>query len=191
MALELLTGPASEPITLAETKLYLRVDHSDEDSLISSLIQTSRLQVEAALGLALISQQWTLHADCWPLSGVVELPLRPLISVDEIRVLSADGEAEVLDSIAIAVDRHGDRPRLTSRTGYWPIPGQRLNGIAIDFTAGFGSDASAVPDDVRQALMALVGHWFEHRGLEQVTGAASVIPKHVSALLAPYRAVRI
>ena len=91
MTLHLRSGPASEPLSLAETKLYLRVDHADEDTVISSLIETSRLQVEAALGLALISQQWTYYADCWPLSGVVELPLRPVVTVDEIRVLDGDG----------------------------------------------------------------------------------------------------
>ena len=191
MALELLSGPASEPISLAETKVYLRVDGSDEDSLISSLITTSRLQVEAALGLVLITQQWTLHADCWPLSGVVELPLRPFETVDEVRVLDADGDANILDSITYAVDNHGDRPRLASRAGFWPIPGARLNGIEINFTAGYGADAAAVPDDIRHALMALVAHWFEHRGLELPGSTSRPIPNNVSILLAPYKAVRI
>ncbi len=190
MALELLGGPASEPVSLAEAKTHLRVDHSDEDDLISSLITTSRLQVEAALGLALITQQWVLRADCWPLSGVVELPLRPLISVDEVRVLDAEGAATTLDDISYAVDNNGDRPRLMSRTGYWPLPGARLNGIEIEFTAGFGTTASLVPHDIRQALLALIVHWFEHRGAD-AHRTPPPIPNSVSALLMPYRAVRL
>ncbi|MEM6498725.1 MAG: head-tail connector protein [Pseudomonadota bacterium] len=190
MALELLNGPASEPISLAEAKAHLRVDSSDEDDLISSLITTSRLQVEAALGLALITQQWVQRADCWPLSGVVELSLRPLISVDEVRVLDAEGTATALDDISYAVDKNGDRPRLTSRTGYWPLPGARLNGIEIDFTAGFGTTAATVPNDVCRALLGLVAHWFEHRGADALR-TPPPIPKSVSALLMPYRPVRL
>ncbi len=64
MALALLSGPASEPISLAEAKTFLRVDHDDEDDFLSSLITTSRLQVEAAMGLSLVTQQWTLYLDC-------------------------------------------------------------------------------------------------------------------------------
>ena len=190
MALELLSGPAGEPTSLAEAKAHLRGDHSDEDDLISSLITTSRLQIEAALGLALITQQWQLQADCWPLNGVVDMPLRPLSSVDEIRVLDAEGTSTVLDEISYAVDKNGDRPRIASRTGYWPLPGARLNGIEIEFTAGFGATASTVPHDIRRALLALVTHWFAHRGADALKTTPAV-PKSVSALLMPYRAVRL
>lgn len=191
MALEMLSGPAGEPVSLAETKVYLRVDHFDEDALIASLITTARLQVEAGLGLALIDQQWMMQADCWPLSGVVEVPLRPLQSVDEIRVLDADGAATIVDSISYAVDATSAPPRIASRTGFWPRPGARLAGIEIDLTVGFGADAADVPDDLRQALLALVAHWYEHRGPAEQGSASPAIPNSVSRLLSPYKAVRL
>ena len=191
MALALLNGPAVEPVTLAAARLHLRVDTTDDDSLISSLITTSRLQVEAALGLGLIAQQWLLQADCWPLNGLVELPLRPVQSVDEIRVRDADGNAETLDSITYAVYLNSDRPRIASSTGYWPIPGARLNGIEIEFMVGFGTESSAVPDDVRQALLLLIAHWYENRSLEPKDTALPPIPNTVSSLLAPYKAARL
>lgn len=191
MALELLSGPAGEPVALADARLHLRVDTTDDDSFISSLITTSRLQVEAALGLGLMTQIWLLQADCWPLNGLVELPLRPVQSVDEIRVLDADGNATVLDSISYAVDLNSDRPRIASRTGYWPIPGARLNGIEIEFSVGFGAESSAVPDDIRQALLLLIAHWYEHRGLEPGDTNPTSIPNAISSLLTPYKAVRL
>ena len=36
MAIDIVTPAASEPITLTEAKNFLRVDHSDDDTLISA-----------------------------------------------------------------------------------------------------------------------------------------------------------
>lgn len=38
----LLTGPAIEPISVEETKIFLRVEHDDEDQLIAALIAGAR-----------------------------------------------------------------------------------------------------------------------------------------------------
>ena len=58
MTLFLVTGPATEPLTLAEAKSWLRVDGTTEDGLIQSLITSARLAVEAATNRLLIAQQW-------------------------------------------------------------------------------------------------------------------------------------
>ncbi|MEO0671340.1 MAG: head-tail connector protein, partial [Pseudomonadota bacterium] len=58
MALRQLTAPASEPVTRDEAKAFLRLEHDAEDAFIDSLIKTSRLHIEAALSLALITQTW-------------------------------------------------------------------------------------------------------------------------------------
>ncbi|MEQ1790660.1 MAG: head-tail connector protein, partial [Rickettsiales bacterium] len=58
--LERISAPATEPITLAEAKLYLRVDSSSEDNLITDLIVAARMSAEAWLKNSLISQSWKL-----------------------------------------------------------------------------------------------------------------------------------
>lgn len=64
--------------------------------------------------------------------------------------------------------------------------GRSAAGIEIDITAGYGDAASDVPEALRQAVRLLVAHWYENRGLA-TTGAITVLPATVAALLAPYR----
>ncbi len=97
MPLVLTAGPAVEPVALAEAKAHLRVDGTAEDTLVASLIITSRLHVEAAMGLALITQSWSWFFDAWPSRPALELPLRPVQSIAAIRLY---GENAVVTTLA-------------------------------------------------------------------------------------------
>lgn len=48
MPSHLIAAPAIEPITLAEAKLFLRIEHDDEDTAIAALIAAARQHVEMA-----------------------------------------------------------------------------------------------------------------------------------------------
>jgi len=43
------------PVSLAEAKLFLRVEHAAEDQLIQTLIDAAQARVEGEVGLSLIS----------------------------------------------------------------------------------------------------------------------------------------
>jgi uncharacterized phiE125 gp8 family phage protein len=191
MALVLTVAPAEEPVTVDDAKAHLRVGHADEDVLIASLIATSRLQIEAALGLALITQSWTWWLDSWPAGGTLELPLRPVQSVEAVRITGADASVETLAADRYLLDGASLAPRLIAAGGAWPRPGVVAQGIEIAFTAGFGSAADAVPAPIRRALLMLVAHWYENREPGGAGNAAPRIPDAVSALLMPYRRVRL
>lgn len=192
MALVMTSGPALEPVGLSDAKAHLRVDANDEDTLISSLIVTSRLHIEAALGLALITQSWSLFLDEWPEGTCVRMPMRPLQSVDAVRLYDESENIETLAASGYYVDGKGTPARLVKLGGVgWPQPKRLVNGVEIAFTAGYGDAQGDVPAPIRQALMLLIAHWYERREPFEVEGRAVAIPKMVSELLMPYRARRI
>ncbi|WP_271163678.1 head-tail connector protein [Brevundimonas intermedia] len=45
----------AQPVTVAEAKLFLRVEHEAEDGLIQTLITAAQARVEADVGLSLTS----------------------------------------------------------------------------------------------------------------------------------------
>lgn len=190
MALVMTSAPASEPVTVAEAKAHLRVDGAAEDALIASLILTSRLHVEAALGLALITQSWRLQLDCWPDTRTLELPLRPLQAVEEVRVLDAAGTPTIVPANQYLIDVASTPPRLVRRTAL-PQPGLEARGIEIDLMAGYGDEPEDVPAPIRQALLLLIAHWYEHRDPIEVGSPDVSVPSAVSELLAPFRIARL
>ena len=192
MSLVMTSGPALEPVALADAKALMRVDTTDEDALIQSLIITSRLHIEAALGLALITQSWSAFLDRWPRSGRITLPLRPVVAIGSVRIWDAAGGAATLDASDYLLDGQGMPPRLVMLDSRNAVaPGRTVNGIEIAFTAGFGAAATDVPAPIRHALLLLVAHWYEHREPVEIGAAVNAIPAMVSELLHPYRRRRL
>ncbi len=191
MPLVLTSGPAAEPVTVAEAKAHLRVDGSPEDALIASLILTARLHIETSLGLALITQSWRLELDGWPNARAVELPIRPLQAITAVRVLDQDATATTLAPSTYIVDEASTPPRLVPVNSGWPAPGRAAAGIEIDLTAGFGAGASDVPAPIRQALLMLVAHLYEHRQSIDIGSPATRMPAAARDLLQSYRMARL
>lgn len=184
----LVTPPAAEPVSLAETKAHLRVTHADEDILIGALIASARRIVEARSGLALLAQTWDCYRDGWPQDGIVELPVSPLTAIAELAVYGEDDTKAAIDPSHYYADLASRPPRLLLRgSRTWPPPGRALNGIAVTVEAGFGTASSDVPGPLRQAMLVLIAHWYEHRG----DGEPPPVPATFDVLIAPYREVRL
>lgn len=192
MTMILLSAPTAEPITLGEAKAHLRVDTDAEDTLIQSLIMASRLHIEAALDLALITQTWRLRRDTWPSSRTLTLPIRPIQSVISVKVYDDDDIPRAIDPASFILDGAANPARLVWRgNGSAPASGLAANGIEIDFVAGHGDGPADVPQPMRQALLLLIAHWYENREPVEIGATATVIPGAVSDLLGPYRRRRL
>ena len=188
--LTLTTPPTLEPVSLADAKLHLRVETTADDTLIASLIATARQQIERTLSLALIAQSWSIFADAWPTTTPIALPLSPLIALAAVRTFAPDDSPTTLPLADFQLDRASTPPRLVRRSGTsLPSPLRRLNAIEIAVTAGFGASPADVPLPIRQAILHLVAHLYEHRDGGDTDRPN--LPATVSTLLAPWQRVRV
>lgn len=184
MTYALVIPPAVEPVSLAELKAHLRVDDDTEDALLGSLIRVAREHLERSTGLALIRQGWRLYLDCWPDAGLIEIERGPVASVEEVRVFDELGEESDIPLAGHALDG-GRRPaRLWLRTH--PGRGQAINGIEIDFTAGFGDAGADVPDTLRRAMLVHAAQMYEFRGALPVDMQPAAVPEGYDRLVAPF-----
>lgn len=187
----LLAGPAVEPVSLAEAKAYLRVEHAADDDTIAALIAGARIHVEAQTRRALITQTWRLSRDAWPGNGrirVVPVPLRALVAA---QIYKFDGTTQAIGVGAFAADKTSAPAVLTFAPGALPAPGRLAGGIELDVEVGYGAAPSDVPEPLRQAIRVLVAHWYENRGLIAVGNEVAVLPESASALLKPYRVLSL
>jgi uncharacterized phiE125 gp8 family phage protein len=187
----LLTGPAVEPVSLAEAKAFLRVEHDDDDDVIAALVTAARSYAEAQTRRALITQSWRLTRDAWPETGRIAVRPAPLQSLEAARVHDGGSEPVVLDVAGFFPDVAGSQLVFAPSYESWALPRPgRAAGIELDVTLGYGDAAVDVPEPLRQAIRLLIGHWYENRGLV-APGTATVLPATVPALLAPYRMVSL
>ncbi len=173
--LSVVTSPASEPLTLSETKLYLRVDSSTEDTLISNMIAAARFAAEAYMRRSLITQVRVLAYDNYA-PAIIRLPFGPVQSVSSVKLISRTGVETVINSAYYTLAAGNEKIISDSS-----LLGHR---VEITYIAGYG-DAADVPDAIKQGMLAHIAMLFEDRG------DIAVMPSVAEALYRPYRAVRI
>ena len=73
---------------------------------------------------------------------------------------------------------------------FWPITRCSINSVVIQFTAGYGDSAEAVPQAIRQGILIEVSNLYENR--EDVVVGQNISMLSLSErLLWPYRALSV
>ena len=198
MSIETVTPPAAEPVSLADAKAWLRIEHDDEDGVIADLVAAARERVERLTGRALITRRVRERRDDWAEGGRLtahgghfRLGLGPVSQVHHVKTYAADDTAETFDADAYYVDTHASPARLALRGGaMWPVPGRCADGVEIEYDAGYGAAASDVPHGLTEALRLLLAEFYEHR-LPAERAEEVSLPLAVQGLLAPFARVRL
>lgn len=159
------TKPAVLPLLVSEVKTYLRIDNENDNSLIENLIASACKLCEQTTGLSLISREVSLYMDAWD-NEILPLPSCPIISVNAIKVYSSETSSSLYSASNYYVDNKNlYNPRIVLKDGpVIPLPGIDVNGIEVQYTAGFGSDVEDVPALLKQGMLQVIAYLYEHRG---------------------------
>lgn len=171
------TAPASEPVTLTEAKTQCRVDSSDDDTYLGTLIQAAREYVEDVLDTALITQVWAVRYDDFEADHIV-LPKPPLTSATiTVTYIDDSGSKQTLSSASshFQVDYRAVPGAIyPNYSESWPSVRLQENAVTVQFSCGYGT-AADVPQKHKNLMLLLIAHWYEMRQ-PVVAGYSQVLP---------------
>lgn len=176
------SGPASEPVTLAEFKAHARIEHTAEDAILGSLLSAARVYIETQSGRAIGAQVWTATLDAWPLPGFDgrrRIRLAPTPS--SIVSVAVDGIALGASLYALAGDE-----LVVDTLAADPATGSLASAIVVTFNAGDTQPA------LLHAIKLLAAHYYENR--EATNPAWQIptgVPYGVASLIAPFQVLRL
>jgi len=155
MALKLITAPTALPVTVAEAKAHLNLEHNADDAIIEGFIDSSVSYAELITGRQLVEATYELVLDAFPLDkglgtvpdGAIEFPRPQLFTVSSIKYIDADGVEQTLASTEYTVDTDSLVGRVYPAYGkYWPSTRAVPSAVRIRFTCGWPmSDAQSPP----------------------------------------------
>lgn len=184
------TVPATEPVTAAELRTFLRETATGlPDAEADEFITQARQEIERSINIAMITQSWRMSLDQWPIgrsadwwagtrSGsiselndssvaeAVKLPVFPLISVTSVTTYDQDSNPTVVtvaDVFDIDIYRTPARMALQSGAS-WPTATRSVDAIQIIYVSGYGLAAADVPATLIRAVKQLAAYYYAHRG---------------------------
>lgn len=198
MALKVLTAATVEPVSTSDMKLHLRVDHSTDDALIGALVSAARDYVERQTRRPLVNTTYRQTMDYFP-DGAIELLRGPAVQIavagayayamPRIRYYDENGDLNTLTFAGgdFELDLDANPPRLNLiPMDTWPnTESGKANAVEVDYVAGYGSSAAAVPALLVTCVKLLVAHWYENRAAVQ-PGFGGEVPLAVDSILKIY-----
>lgn len=165
MSLRLHTPPTTQPITLAEAKLHLRVDIDDDDSLILSLIDAATSACEHLMGRAIMPQKWQLSA-CGFGAGVLVLQRPTVTAIDSFAYVDPSGATQTLAPVAYRLIIGSDYTAavVPAYNTSWPAVMSQPDSVNVVFSCGY-ADAGNVPGPIKSWIKLMVGALYKNREL--------------------------
>lgn len=158
----------NEIITLGDVKNYVRIDSTEDDSIITNMIEQARIWCENYISRDIVPKNRTYYMDST--SGLFDLPFAPVATIESVTV---EGEAATyteygLDDISIELNG-----------------GPSLN-VKITYTTAGLNDGL-----IKQALLQMVSNYYDNRADFEIGKTVNEIPTNVKNILSGYKSMYI
>jgi len=170
---------------LSEAKNFLRVDHSDDDTLISALITASRQMCEEYTRRILVTTTIDEYFDKFPmnrwenLSNLIYLSRGPVASITSVKYVDEIGSEVTITADQYIIDTISEPARIQSTAGWFAAAGV-VNQVIVRYVVG--TDVSSIPKPLIQGMMLVISDLYDQRN-----DRVKALPTASEYLWNPYR----
>ena len=167
-SLKTLTQPTVEPVSLSEAKAHCRVDTDSDNAYLASLITAAREWCAAYCDETFVHTQYVMSLDSFP-ANEIELPRPPMATAAGFTAVSVTYTLENQTTATLATNQYRvDRDSVpgvlrVNYSGSWPSHLMDYNAVKVTWWGGKGADGTGVEQRIRNAILWLVGYWYERR----------------------------
>jgi len=169
--------PTVEPLSLTEAKLHLRVDHTNDDALIPTLIKVAREWCEGFQNRAFVQQ--TIEAKRDNFETTMLLPIPPLKEVSSIQYVDANGDTQTLGTSVYDVDTISEPGLITlAYNQSWPVYRSIHHAITITYKTGY---ILTFTEAVDTDTITAAGHTYSDTDIVRLSNYDGALPTGLSA----------
>lgn len=176
--------PTGAPLMLSEVKAHLRVDHNEEDALISALLGAAVSHLDGwsgILGRCIMTQTWRQDYRSVD-GGCLRLPFRDIQSLS-VQYTDANGADQTMSAndYRLVITHGGAHLELASGAS-WPSLASEPDAMRVTMVCGFAT----VPLNIERAILMHVAAMYENRSSQS---DKALFPSGYDALTAPFRMI--
>ena len=185
-SLKVNTAAVNPVFTTAEAKAVLKVDVSDDDTLIDNLISAATESCQIYTNQYFIDTVVTQYSDNW--NEFYTLYKSPVVSITHVKYYDSDDSQQTLSSSNYILDGTSKPARIgIAVDGSLPNLSDRINAVEVKYTVGYGTASTDVPEGIRTAIILTVGNWYENRQSVITGRTATELPLSSQYLLDQYK----
>ena len=154
--LKRLTTPTDMAITLDEARLFLRVEYTDDDELITSMVKCATVVAQAFINQQITECQYALALSSF--QKEVSL-LSPVKTIDSVKYYDTTNTLQTLDGSNYYLMDFGLPNKLIFTEGVSLDTYNRPDAIQITFTSGM----TTVPSDIIQWVRIRIASMYQFR----------------------------
>jgi uncharacterized phiE125 gp8 family phage protein len=157
----LVTGAASEPLPLADAKIYARVSGTNLDAVLPQMLTAARQRVQRDTGIVLLTETYDISFDTLPTDRTpIVVPWRPVQAITSLKYFDSASPSveQTLDVSNYELDPSSEAPFFArvalAIAGSWPTDVRPSHPYVLRIVAGW-DDVAKIPRELLYAVGTL------------------------------------
>ena len=166
--LEVITPPLIA-IPLVDVKEHLKISHSLDDAVITSMIESATQMAENFTNTSFMKRVYEITIDLnnpnfMNNGNEIALPRNPIDGINYVKLVISSGEEEFIPASSYRISANREKVEFKTNMVFANRSVNNFgNRVKIEYIAGKLQDAKNMPTDVRQAILLLVTDLYEGR----------------------------